>query len=133
MMFAIPTVALLVAYQIVKKAVPKQTPQEEEVLRQEGRVPPASRLFREPTPTPSPVPLGYAKVVIRTKPTDATVYIDDEFVGKKSPTVITRQSNQNAYKLTVQRRGYEPYTKFYNVEADEEMVINVELRKVARR
>ncbi len=83
----------------------------------------------KPRPTEKPIPLGYGTVIVQTEPPDAEIYINHERISSKSPAKLEKQSNQESYELLVQRPGFEPYTKIYNVEADQRMVIHVRLEK----
>jgi hypothetical protein len=139
-LMAFAGVALLFAYVMVQALHPPKTGEEstaEEpatstVTTQEPASEARAREAREVPvlkATEIPIPPGFGAVVIQTEPPDAKIYVNEELVGSKSPVKLEKQSNQEAYKLTVTRKGYDPYMKIYNVEADQRMVIHVRLER----
>lgn len=76
-----------------------------------------------------PIEPGFGTVVIQATPGSAWVYLDGEFVGKKSPIVLPKKSNQKTYQLTIKKAGYQPYMSLFNVQAEERKVISIALQK----
>jgi hypothetical protein len=79
--------------------------------------------------TPTPAPIGFGSILIRSEPTDARIYVNDVLVGKKSPVKLEHQSNQEGYKLIVVRKNYKPYAMLFNVEPGHQVVMDVKLQK----
>ncbi|MFH1017867.1 MAG: PEGA domain-containing protein [Pseudomonadota bacterium] len=123
-LLAFGAIAFLFVFIMTKALVPSKEAQPGGLLVKEKQA-----VVVTPRPTETPLPLGYGTVIIQTEPADAKIYVNEALISSKSPAKLERQSNQGAYRLAVERRGYEPYTKIYNVEANQRMIIHVRLQK----
>ncbi len=79
--------------------------------------------------SPVPLPPGFGDVLIQVDPPDAKVYVNGKFAGEKSPILLSRQSNRGILQLVAKKKGYAPYSKFFNVEADTQTELKVQLKK----
>jgi hypothetical protein len=79
--------------------------------------------------TPTPVPAGFGSVVIHYEPKNSKVFVDNQLLAKKSPITLDKESDQAVHKLIVEKKGYKTYTKIFNVEANQRLVLHVKLEK----
>ena len=75
-------------------------------------------------------PHTFGSLLIHTQPKDARVYLNKRLIGSASPIRIERQGTEHDYVLTVIRKGYASYTRMFNIQAGEEMFIDVKLDPV---
>lgn len=83
--------------------------------------------------TATPVPPGIGSVVIETTPKNAEIMVNEKVIAKSSPVKLEDQSNQDVLMLTVSKKGYETYTRVFNIEADKETILRVALKKTKKR
>ncbi len=91
---------------------------------------PRQLALSDPTPSPSSVPQsGMATLVIETIPSDAEVFVDDEYVGKtaEGPFVV-RDIEPDDYDVRVTKDGFRSWSKSMTLESGEERTVRANLQ-----
>jgi hypothetical protein len=79
--------------------------------------------------TPTPATSGIGSLVVVVHPSDAEVYVNERLAGKRSPVKLENRDSQEIAKLTIRKRGYKTHTRYFNVEADRRMVVEIRLER----
>lgn len=91
--------------------------------------PPARRRPRDLPPEPS-ADARYASVAIRVQPSGAVVRIDGErWDAAPADERLTVQVSEGRHLIEVEREGYEPFRREYDVRAGETLPLNISLRR----
>lgn len=91
--------------------------------------PPRRRLPRD-MPTDTRTDTRYASLDIRVQPGGTNVRIDGErWDGPTGDDRLTVQVSEGRHLIEVERDGYEPFSREYDVRAGESLPVNVSLRR----
>jgi hypothetical protein len=74
-------------------------------------------------------PMEFAKIIIRTIPQPAHVYIDDQLVSPSTPTQVSKLKPNTPYRVRVTRTGYQDEEIFLNLQPNQEKVLDFRLKR----
>jgi hypothetical protein len=87
--------------------------------------------FAEPEPAPSSVPKsGMAALVIESIPSDAQVFVDDEFVGQTAQgPVVVSDLDPDEYDVMVTKDGFRSWTRTIDLRSGEQRTLRAKLQE----
>ena len=87
--------------------------------------------FAKPQPTPSPViQPGMAALVIETTPSNAQVFVDDEFVGQTSQgPIVVSDLDPDEYDVMVMKDGFRSWGRTIDLRSGERRTLKATLQE----